>query len=290
MQSVLTPPALPHRPAEAHKGSFGRVLIVAGSRGMSGAACLSGLGALRGGAGLVTVAVPVGIQPVVAAVEPSYLTAALPEDSAGRITSESRVELEDLIAKNSVIAFGPGCGMSDELQALVMWLYAEVEQPLVIDADGINALAQCLAKQPGGRLPTPRGARILTPHPGEFARLTNSTTSAVQQNREELASEFARRHHVILLLKGAQSVITDGERVATNQTGNSGMATGGSGDVLTGLIAALLAQGLTPFDAAHLGAHLHGLAGDLAAAELSQPGLIASDIARYLGKAWLAVS
>lgn len=257
---------------------------------MSGAACLSGLGALRGGAGLVTVAVPRAIQPVVAAVEPSYLTAALPEDSSGRIASDAREPLEDLIANSTVLAFGPGCGTSDDLQSLVMWLYVEAEQPLVIDADGINCLAQCLARLPDGRLPKPHGPRIVTPHPGEFARLTNATTEAVQSNREEAASRFARRHGVIVVLKGHQTAITDGERIAINQTGNSGMATGGSGDVLTGLIAALLAQGMTPFDAAHLGAHLHGLAGDLAAAELSQPGLIASDIARYLGKAWLAMS
>jgi NAD(P)H-hydrate epimerase len=266
------------------------VLVIAGSRGMSGAACLAGLGALRGGAGLVTVAVPRGIQPVVAAVEPSYLTAALPEDAAGRIASDARTELEDLLETNTVLAFGPGCGTSDDLQSLVMWLYVEAEQPLLIDADGINCLAHCLARLPDGRLPKPRGPRIITPHPGEFARLTNQPTDVIQSNREDAAISFARRHGVIVVLKGHQTVITDGERIAINQTGNPGMATGGSGDVLTGLIAALVAQHMTPFDAAHLGAHLHGLAGDLAAAELSQPGLIASDVARFLGKAWLALS
>ena len=131
------------------------------------------------------------------------------------------------------------------------------------------------------------GPRILTPHPGEFSRLTGLAIPDIQANRIDTAVEFAARHRVILLLKGSGTVITDGSRVAINATGNSGMATGGCGDVLTGVIAALLAQGLEPFHAARLGAHLHGLAGDLAAIDLSQPGLIASDLPRYLGRAWL---
>lgn len=279
-------PTLPVRPDEGHKGSFGSVLIVAGSRGMSGAACLAGLGALRGGAGLVTVAVAEGIQNVVAALESSYLTVALTEDGDGRISRLAAAEVLSRSQDVTAVAIGPGWGKSPDLTELAGFLYANVERPLVVDADALNALASL----PGGCPAAPAGRpRILTPHPGEFARLLKTDTRAVQRDRESLAAEFARKHGVVIVLKGHRTVVTDGQRAAINTTGNSGMATGGTGDVLTGLLAALLAQGMSPFDAAHLAVHLHGLAGDLAAAELSKPGLIASDLPRYLGKAWKQV-
>lgn len=284
MEIVL--PALPGRPEESHKGTFGTVLIVAGSRGMSGAAALAGLGALRGGAGLVKVAVPAGIQPVVAGVEPSYLTVALREDDAGRISGQALRQILGLAESSSAVAIGPGWGTSPDLQQVAYELFQSLSRPLVIDADGLNALAAT----PGGLPNTPPGAvRILTPHPGEFSRLAGRDTKSIQSDREALATEFARAHGVVLVLKGHRTVISDGQKVAINTTGNSGMATGGTGDVLTGLITALLAQGMPPMDAAHLGCHLHGLAGDLAADELSKPALIASDLVRYLGKAWKQV-
>ena len=167
-----------------------------------------------------------------------------------------------------------------------MTLFAELSQPMVVDADALNVLASSGGIGTISRSAGARGPRILTPHPGEFARLIGSDIATVQSQRAKLAAEFAATHGVIVVLKGQGTVITDGDRVAINRTGNPGMATGGSGDVLTGLIAALLAQGLAPFEAAQLGAHLHGLAGDLAAAELSQPGLIASDLPRFLTQAW----
>ncbi|MEX2288604.1 MAG: NAD(P)H-hydrate dehydratase [Planctomycetaceae bacterium] len=281
IQHVFEVPAPPRRPDDAHKGTFGRVLIVAGSRGMSGAAALAGLGALRGGAGLVYVAVPVGILPIVASIEPSYLTIALPEDENGRVGGKAEKILDELIPKHEAVAIGPGCGQSTELTSLARQLFASVELPMVIDADGLNALAGS-----GDALRAHAGPRILTPHPGEFARLISSDVKTVQANREELAAKFARDNGIVLVLKGQGTVITDGERLAVNATGNSGMATGGTGDVLTGLIAALLAQGMSAFDAARLAAHLHGLAGDLAAAELTKPALIASDLPRYLPAAW----
>lgn len=280
---VTTLPALPSRPEDSHKGTFGRVLIVAGSRGMSGAACLAGLGALRGGAGLVTVAIPAGILPIVAAVEPSYLTVGLPEDDLGRISRTAAKLILSLAENCTAVAIGPGWGTSPDLKELTQTLCVNVAKPMVIDADGLNALVGCEQPSPA---PAPR---ILTPHPGEFARLTGSDTAAVQKDREALAAEFAKERGVILVLKGHATVVTDGEKIAVNTTGNSGMATGGTGDVLTGLITALLAQGMTPFDAAHLGVHLHGLAGDLAAAELSPHGLIASDLPTYLPRAWKQV-
>jgi len=259
-------------------------MLIAGSRGMSGAACLSGMGALRGGAGLVFVAVPSGIAPIVAGREPSYLTIPLPEDSAGQLDASAAEILRSEITKPDVIAIGPGCGQSAAVADIVTWLYRDVDKPLVIDADGLNALSTLDA------LPTAAGPRIMTPHPGEFSRLTGTDIKTVQQAREKMAVEFAAAHDCVVLLKGAGTIITDGHRVAVNSTGNSGMATGGSGDVLTGLIAALLAQGMPVFEAAQLAAHLHGLAGDLAAAELSEPGLIASDLSRYLPAAWLRMS
>ncbi|MEX1095166.1 MAG: NAD(P)H-hydrate dehydratase [Planctomycetales bacterium] len=281
MHRISELPSLPARPADAHKGTFGRVLVIGGSRGMSGAAALAGMGALRGGAGLVFLAVPSELVPIVAAIEPSWLTVPLPEDDHGRISTEAQLELNDLIPRYTAIAMGPGWGQSDDLRNLARWLYSTIEQPLVVDADGLNLLAKMT-----GILADHPGPRILTPHPVEFARLSGKDASEVRSRREELAVEFARAHGVVLVLKGRGTIVTDGDRVAVNETGNAGMATGGTGDVLTGLIAALLAQGMEPFDAARLGAHLHGLAGDLAAEELSQPGLIASDVARFLPRAW----
>lgn len=279
---ILTPIELPQRPLEGNKGTFGRALILAGSVGMSGAAALSGMAALRGGAGLVTVAVPAPIQPIVAGFEPSYMTLALPATNDGQFSRAALQKLEKLIPKVSAVTCGPGWGQSEELTEILGWLMHNVKQPLVIDADALNLLAQS-----PDMLGQAAGPRILTPHPGEFARLINSDVPTVQRQRIDLAVAFAAKHRVVILLKGAGTVITDGTRVAVNTTGNSGMGTGGTGDVLTGLITALLGQGLDAFAAARLGAHLHGLAGDLAAADLSQPGLIASDLPRYFGPAWL---
>jgi ADP-dependent NAD(P)H-hydrate dehydratase len=276
-----TIPKLPPRDSDSHKGTFGSVLIVAGSAGMSGAAVLAGLGALRSGTGLVFLAVPDVIQSIVAGHEPSYLTIGLASDADGHISGDAASKLRQAISGKSAVAIGPGLGQSESLRAIVSELYSTCELPLVVDADGINLLATS-----GIDLSKKAGPRILTPHPGEFARLIGRTTNEVQERREPLAVEFAAKHQLVLVLKGHGTVITDGDRVGVNQTGNSGMSTGGTGDVLTGLVVGLLAQGMSPFAAARLGVHLHGLAGDLAAADLSQPGLIASDLPRYMGAAW----
>ncbi|GIX05207.1 MAG: hypothetical protein KatS3mg114_1076 [Planctomycetaceae bacterium] len=284
MQPVTTLPPLATRPTQAHKGTFGRVWIVAGSRGMSGAAALAGLGALRGGAGLVTVAVPSQLQSLVAGYEPSYLTFGLPDDECGRLTLAALPLLLEQLQTQTASAYGPGLGRSHDLDELAVQLYLTVEQPMVFDADGLNALAARRALWQTMKPPAPR---ILTPHPGEFQRLTGLSMQEIATHRVELAVKYAHAWQVTLVLKGAGSVITDGVRYAINPTGNPGMATGGTGDVLTGVIVALLAQGVEPFAAAQWGAYLHGLAGDLAARELSQPGLIASDVVRYLPSAWL---
>jgi NAD(P)H-hydrate epimerase len=270
-------PSLPPRPADSHKGDYGRVLIIAGSRGMSGAACLAGVAALRGGAGLVRVAAPQGVCSAVAAFEPSYLTFPLPEDHDGRLAAAALPELLDLAKANDVVAIGPGLGQSPMVSQTITSLLATLQKPTILDADGINALRG--RSEPIDAL-GPRA--ILTPHPGEFARLVGTEIETVQAHRVEVATEFSRRHHNVTVLKGHGTVVTDGESVYINRTGNPGMATGGTGDVLTGLIAAFAAQGLRPFEASVLGVYLHGLAGDLAARELGQHSLIASDLLRYL--------
>jgi ADP-dependent NAD(P)H-hydrate dehydratase len=279
---ITTLPALPVRPTAGHKGTFGRALIVAGSRGMSGAACLAGTAALRGGAGLVTVAVPESLLPIVARYEPSYLTLPLAE-AEGRIDAAAIPESLRVMGTQTAVAIGPGLGRSAALDELVVRVYWELSVPAVIDADGLNALAAVPQRWNGV---VPPAARIFTPHYGEFARLTGQPIQSLVADRTAAAVTFARTHGVTLVLKGPGTLITDGSRVAENTTGNSGMATGGTGDVLTGILVALLAQGMPAFEAAQLGVFLHGLAGDLAAAELSQPGLIASDMLPQIGHAW----
>lgn len=284
MPTDLPSLCLPDRPADAHKGTFGSVLIAAGSRGMSGAAALAGLGALRGGAGLVFLAVPAGILPTVASIEPSYLTIPLPEDKSGKLSIAAAPHLLERGRTMNAVAIGPGWGQSDELRRIAIQLYTELDCPMVVDADALNLLADDPAI-----LRKHAGARVLTPHPGEFARLIGADPRDVQPDRRRLAEACAKSNIVVVLLKGRESVITDGTTTHLNPTGNSGMATGGTGDVLTGVIAALLAQGLSPLDAARTGAYLHGLAGDLAASHFSEPALIASDLPRYLGRAWKVV-
>jgi len=273
-------PRLPLRAAAANKGAFGRVLVVAGSRGMAGAAVLCGSAALRGGAGLVRVAVPEGILPIVAAGNPCCMTAPLPEDDAGRLAAAAAPALFALIEASSAIAIGPGLGQGPALTDLVLALLAGTPRPVVLDADGINAV-----RHAPERLRGRPGPLILTPHPGEFARLLGVDVPTVQAQRQTLAVRFAADHGVVLVLKGHGTIVTDGRRLFINGTGNPGMATGGTGDVLTGLIAALVGQGLEPFAAAQLGVHWHGLAGDLARDELGELSLIASDLLAYLPKA-----
>jgi ADP-dependent NAD(P)H-hydrate dehydratase len=282
-QLVTDIPRLPPRPNDANKGLFGRALVVAGSRGMSGAAILCGTGALRGGAGLVRVATPAGIQPLVAGGTPCYMTAALPEDVDGKLAPAAKDELTSLASASTAAAIGPGLGRSAALPDLLLAVLTQTTVPLVLDADALNALA--------GRTTDLRlhlGPIVITPHPGEFARLLDCDVPAVQADRERLAARFALAHGAVVVLKGEGTVVTDGRRLAVNATGNPGMATGGTGDVLAGLVVALLCQGLEPFAAARLAVHLHGLAGDLARDDLGEPSLIATDLLEYLPRAFRA--
>ncbi len=281
MRIIKELPHLEPRAADANKGTYGRVVVTAGSRGMSGAAVLCGTAALRGGAGLVRVAVPQGVLPIVAAANPCYLTAPLPEDEHGRIHKGSLPALLEALHGQDVTVLGPGLGQSPDLPDVLAEVLRAAPTPLVLDADGLNALAKRRDVLKGQKRPL-----VLTPHPGEFARLVSRTIPEIQAARQESALHFAQEQHVVVVLKGHGTVVTDGDRVYVNATGNPGMATGGTGDVLAGLIGALLGQGLEPFAAAQLGVYLHGLAGDLARDAVGEPSLIASDLLDYLPPAF----
>lgn len=248
---------------------------------MSGAIALAGKSCLRSGAGLVKLAVPECLLETVAGFEPSYMTVPLMSDASGYLFPEAAGQLEPLIADATGVAVGPGIGRSPGITKVVESLYRTVRQPLVVDADGLNALASLENGLSGAA-----GPRVLTPHPGEFFRLAKLRAKTTREQQITMATELAGQHGIVILLKGSPTLITDGSRQQLNATGNPGMATGGTGDVLTGVITALICQGLTPFDAAVLGAHVHGLAGDLAAAALGQVSLIASDLLDYLPPAF----
>jgi ADP-dependent NAD(P)H-hydrate dehydratase len=276
-------PKLEPRAPGAHKGDFGRVLLVGGSRGMAGAIGLAGLAALRSGAGLVRLGVPQGVLATVAGYEPSYMTVGLGEDSAGRLGAGAWSELESVVGGSDVVACGPGWGRSEELARLGAAMYCQSSVPTVFDADALFALAQ--QRQDLGLHAAPR---IVTPHEGEFRRLLGAGAPDSRSEVVAAAHNLARDAQLVLVLKGHRTLVTDGNDWAENETGNPGMATGGTGDVLTGVIAALVAQGLGCWEAARLGVHVHGLAGDFAARELGEISLIASDLVRFLPRAFRA--
>lgn len=280
-------PVLPPRSPESHKGDYGRVLILAGSRGMAGAAALTGASCLRSGAGLVRVASPIGVQPTVSSFEPCYMTWPLAETSLGQIDfPAAKADLERLAAEADVLAIGPGLGLSESTRALVRWVLESVEVPTVIDADALNGLVGQAEVLGSVRRPV-----VLTPHPGEFARLTGRRVQDVQQNRTDSAAQLAgSSEHLVVVLKGHRTVVTDGRTVYVNESGNPGMATGGTGDVLTGVIAALIGQKLSAFEAASLGVYVHGLAGDIAKDQDGEVGLIAGDLVDGLPDAFFHLS
>jgi ADP-dependent NAD(P)H-hydrate dehydratase len=281
---IETVPSLPPRPRDSNKGLFGSVLVIAGSRGMAGAAALCGAAALRSGAGLVKIATPSEVQPTVASFEPSYMAYPLPCDDNGTIEfAKARPVLERLIHTASVVAVGPGLGQSDGIRQLIKFLITSAGKPLVIDADALNALVDQTELLSGLTHPV-----IMTPHPGEFARLTGAKVVDVQSDRIARATKLAALSpSLVVVLKGANTVVTDGPRYFINTTGNPGMATGGTGDVLTGVIASLLAQKLAPFEAAQLGVFIHGLAGDIARDQNGEIGMIAGDLVDALPDAFV---
>ncbi len=276
---------VPPRPREAHKGTFGHLLIVAGALGKTGAAALAAHAALRSGVGLVTVATPASQQPIVAGLVMEAMTEALAETPQRSLALKARDALVALADARDAVALGPGLGLDPETGALARALAREQPRPMVIDADALTALAGHLET-----LAEARGPRCLTPHPGEMARLLGATSTDVQRDRIGAAREFARRHGVHLVLKGAASVIAapDGH-VYLNPTGNPGMASGGTGDVLTGMTGAFLARGLGPLASLQAAVFLHGRAGDLAAARVGEESLVARDVVAALGEAFVGL-
>jgi ADP-dependent NAD(P)H-hydrate dehydratase len=283
MQLIESIPKLRPRAIDAHKGDFGKVCIIAGSIGMSGAAALAGRSALRAGAGLVRVATPKSVLPIVASIEPCFTTIALPEDNLGRISAKAINPILEAVSENDVVAFGPGVGTSGALRSVLEALLEQDQLRLIIDADGLNNLAGI--KDWPIKL---KAKPVLTPHPGEMKRLWSALfREPLPSDRQQQAIQLAQQTKTVVALKGAGTVVTDGQKVYINKTGNPGMATAGSGDVLTGVITALAGQGLSDFDAAVLGVYIHGLAGDIAAEKIGQVSLTTTDIIQALSDAFI---
>jgi NAD(P)H-hydrate epimerase len=290
MASLLSP-----RDPEAHKGSFGHVLVVGGSLGKAGAAAMAGMAALRAGAGLVTVACPRSVLPTVAGFMPELMTEPLEETEAGTISLRALEygRMDALVQGKSVVALGPGIGRHTETTQFVRTLVERFRVPMVIDADGLNAFEGAAKKLDGAAHPL-----VLTPHPGEMSRLIGSSTADIEKDRIGVAREFARDHKVMLVLKGHRTLtaLPDG-RVWVNHSGNPGMASGGMGDILTGMVAGFWAQGLhgmppsaeagpsPAHDAIITAVYLHGLAGDVACERQGELSLTATDLLSALPEA-----
>jgi len=276
-------PFVASRPAESNKGDYGHVLVVGGSLGKSGAAAMGGMAVLRAGAGLSTVATAKSVLGTVAGFHPELMTEPLPETDAGAISIRAQDRIEVLSKGMTVLAIGPGISRDSETAELVRALAAKLQLPMVVDADGLNAFQGRTAKLNGkGR------TLVITPHPGEMARLAGCTIADVQKDRLGTARKFAREHELIVVLKGHRTLVVrpDGE-AWVNTTGNAGMATGGTGDILTGMVAGMIAQHPTDAFAAVLAAvHLHGLAGDVMRERVGEHSLVATDLLQGLPEAF----
>ncbi len=284
MRRVQEPPRIARLRRDAHKGVCGRVLIVAGSRDMSGAARLAGWGALRGGAGLVTIAVPDIVQALVAAELPCAMTMPLPTRKGMFAATGAAAVRAAALAADAVVV---GPGLTTAAAPLLRRLFKGIkdsdqpfETPLVLDADALNVLAKTPDLLMGHE-----GPRVLTPHPGEARRLLGEEFEGNLEGRVGAAAELTETHGATTVLKGAGTVVCDGARYYVNRTGNPGMATGGTGDILAGVIGARLASGASPFAAAVQAVHAHGRAGDLASASMGEHGMIATDVVVHLASA-----
>jgi hydroxyethylthiazole kinase-like uncharacterized protein yjeF len=275
LTAQIIKPLLPQRRMTSHKGTFGHAGIIAGSPGKTGAAILAGRAALRTGTGLVTVATPKTVNPIVETQLLEVMTAPMPETDDGILGLSAYSSLRDFVTTRNAVALGPGIGTHPDTGELIRNIIQNLGQPCVVDADALNILTGHTSILSSSRI-----WHILTPHPGEMARLLgNHSSQSVNYDRLGVSRRFAQTHHVVVVLKGARTIIAspDGQ-AAICPTGNSGMASAGMGDALTGMIVGLLAQGLSPWNAARAGVYLHGLAGDIGAEQLGQAGLIASDL------------
>lgn len=275
MTAPPSPPLhLARRQHDGHKGDYGRVLLVGGSRGMSGAIALSAMSALRSGSGLVWTMVPDRCLETVAGFDPCLITLAAADTDQGSFDVAASESLSNHLGAMDAVGVGPGMGTGPGSIAVVRLLAARQDLPRVFDADGLNVLA-------AEKSLLIAGPAVLTPHPGELQRLTGAPPGD-RQRQIDAAAALAQRLGVVVLLKGAPTLVTDGATRWFNSTGNPGMASGGTGDCLTGIITSLLGQRLKPLAAAQLGAYVHGLAGDLAAQSLGQPGMTARDLITHL--------
>ena len=273
---------LTERPPDGHKGTFGHLYAIAGSRGFAGAAKMVGEAACRSGVGLVTLGVPDPLGHVVASDLLETMTMRLPATPDESIAAAAVAPALAFAQNKEAVALGPGLSQHPETQQFVVEFVRQCEAPLVVDADGLNALSEDL-----GVLSVAAAVRVLTPHPGEMARLCGTTSAQVQQDREGTARAFAESHGCTVVLKGHRTVVAGADgRVFVNTNGNSGMATGGTGDILTGLLGGLMAQGMEGMDAALLAVYVHGLAGDLAAEAWTERGMVASDLIGEIPEAW----
>lgn len=274
------PVQLLKRKPNTHKGDYGHVLIIGGSVGLSGAVCLSAKAALRSGAGLVTVGVPNSLNSIFEMKLTEAMSLPL-ADKGGALSQEAFSSIKSFLKKVDLIVLGPGAGLGAATKRLIVRIVKEIDKPMIVDADALTALAsnlEVLLKRKTKTL-------ILTPHLGEFSRLVKLDLGKIKKVRKELVKKFALRYNLILVLKGNRTLVSDGQRTFENSTGNPGMATAGTGDVLSGIISGLLSQGIDQFQAAKLGVYLHGLAGDYAAGSQTQNCLIASDIIECLPSA-----
>jgi NAD(P)H-hydrate epimerase len=273
---------LTRRRRDSHKGDYGHVFVLAGSVGYTGAAALCSHAALLSGSGLVTLGIPKSLNPILEVKLTEIITMPLPETTAQSLSLAAYDAIVDFVRKVDVVAIGPGLSTNPQTQKLVRKLLVSIDKPVVLDADGINALA--------GKAKLLNGVKcmlVITPHPGEMARLLARTKDEIQNDRKGMAKNFVAEYGVTLVLKGYRTVVAHrGRRLYTNTTGNPGMATAGSGDVLTGMIASLIGQGIDPFEASKLSAYLHGLAGDISAKEKGQISLVAGDILNNLPQAF----
>lgn len=282
LSEVRELPELPERKPESHKGDYGRVLVIAGSPGMTGAAFLAGKAALRSGSGLVTVACPESLNPILEVKLTCVMTMPAAETADHTLAMAALDVLLERSDEADSVALGPGVSRHEETARLVRALVEKIDKPLVIDADGLNNLVGAIEILQKRQAPT-----VLTPHPGEMARLAGIKTAEVQKARKDTAAGFARKCGAIVALKGHETIVTDGSKVYVNKTGNPGMASGGTGDVLTGMVASFLGRGFEPFDAARLAVYLHGAAGDIAASEVGQESVIATDLLGALPYAFM---
>jgi hydroxyethylthiazole kinase-like uncharacterized protein yjeF len=273
------PTRLLQRSPDAHKGEFGHIFILAGSSRFSGAAVLCSTAAMRSGAGLVTLGAPKSLNNAAIKIKlKEVMTLPLPETKDTTLSLSGFKKIKDFAKDIDVLVVGPGLSKNKSTQGLVRKVLSKIDKPVVVDADGLNALVGHLNLLQASGL-RPQAEKVLTPHPGEMARLLGISISKVQANRNEIAKRFAKDYKVTVVLKGHGTVVADYKgNLYKNRTGNPGMATAGSGDVLTGMTGAFLGQGLDAFNAAKYAVYLHGLAGDLAVKEKSQISLIASDI------------